>query len=127
MLTLCKLYQVHSNNFELTGTTEANREVDFCLISSKGKRFQCEVKLMGKGNPESADATIARSSHVFIADKLSNLNKQQLDNLKIKWIELRSDNGYCKFQNILQELDVPNTEFTGNLDIRLDEIFSEIL
>lgn len=38
---------------------------------------------MGKGNPESADAVIARDSKVFVADKLSDLNKKQLDTLKV--------------------------------------------
>ncbi|MBI5682045.1 MAG: CfrBI family restriction endonuclease [Deltaproteobacteria bacterium] len=32
---------------------------------------------MGKCNPESADAVIARDSKVFIADKLSETNKRQ--------------------------------------------------
>lgn len=127
MLTLCKLYQVPNANFDLTGLTEAQREVDFYLISRQGKRFQCEVKLMGKGNPESADGTIARASDVFIADKLSDLNKQQLNKLNIRWVELRSQNGYRKFEQILGELNVPNTDFDGNLDNRLQEIFSEIL
>lgn len=127
MLTLCKLYQVPNANFELTGLTEAQREVDFYLINRQGTRFQCEVKLMGKGNPESADGIIARASDVFIADKLSDLNKQQLNNLNIRWVEMRSENGYRKFQQILGELDVPNTDFDGNLDNRLQEIFSEIL
>lgn len=126
MLTLCKLYSVPEAHFELTGLTEAQREVDFYLISRQGKRFQCEVKLMGKGNPESADATIARESDVFIADKLSDLNKQQLNSRKIKWVELRSENGYRRFQEVLGELNVPSTDFKGNLDDRLEEIFSEI-
>jgi hypothetical protein len=30
-----------------------------------GNRYKCEVKLMGKGNPESADAVIARDSRVL--------------------------------------------------------------
>lgn len=127
MLTLCKLYHVPNANFELTGLTEVQREVDFYLISRQGTRFQCEVKLMGKGNPESADATIARASNVFIADKLSDLNKQQLNSLNIRWVELRSENGYRKFQQILHELNVPSADFKGNLDNRLKEIFSEIL
>ena len=33
---------------------------------------------MGKGNPESADATIARDSDIFVADTLSEQNWNQL-------------------------------------------------
>ena len=81
---------------------------------------------MDKGNPKSADATIARASHVFVADKLSNLNKKQLTSRKIKWVELRSENGYRKFKNILDELMIPNSEFSGDFEARLNEIFDEI-
>ena len=42
---------------------------------------------MGKGNPESADAVIARGSKVFIADKPSNTNKRQLTGINLKTIE----------------------------------------
>ena len=66
------------------------REVDFDLKNGNEK-FRCEVKLMGKGNPESADAVIARDSKVFVADKLSDLNKEQLDERGVEWVELRSD------------------------------------
>ena len=82
---------------------------------------------MGKGNPESADVIIARDSDVFVADKLSELNKNQLDSLNVKWVELRSVNGYKKFNNILQDLDIPHTSFTGNIDTKLEEIFKEIV
>ncbi|GAB4542844.1 MAG: hypothetical protein Fur002_13850 [Anaerolineales bacterium] len=126
MIVLCKLYGVPESNYNLTGLSEAQREVDFYLISKRKKRFLCEVKLMGKGNPESADATIARDSDVFIADKLSDLNKKQLSNRRVKWVELRSKNGFAKFRSILQALDVPSVAFTGDVDNRLEEIFKEI-
>lgn len=58
--------------------------------------YCCEVKLMGKGNPESADAVIARDNRVFVADKLSDLNKSQLTSLGLEWVELRDTNGYFK-------------------------------
>ena len=126
MLVLCKIYRVPQNNYGLTTLTEAHREVDFYLVNNNNKRFLCEIKLMGKGNPEGADTTIARDSHLFVADKLSDLNKQQLSQKGVNWVELRSPNGFAKFQDILQALNVPYTVFTGDLDNRLDEIFSEI-
>lgn len=125
MKTLCKMYSVPSENFDLTGLTKANREVDFYLINNN-RRYQCEIKLMGQGNPESADAVIARDTDVFIADKLSNLNKQQLDEREIKWVELRSEIGYKKFRNILQELEIPHSDFVEDIDERLNQIFAEI-
>lgn len=126
MQTLCKLYKVPAENYHLTGLTDAQREVDFFLISRRGKRFQCEVKLMGKGNPESADATIARASDVFIADKLSDLNKTQLDNLGVEWVELRSENGYQKFGAVLKRLDIPSEDFTSDLAPALTIIFNSL-
>lgn len=85
-----------------------------------------EVKLMGRGNPESADAVIARDSAVFVADKLSDLNKKQLDSLKVHWVELRSEDGYKRFTKILEKFNIPFKEFSGNLDKKLDKIFEEI-
>lgn len=83
MLTLCKLYQVADENYAVTlkGTkkeideTSFEREIDFYFKEGKNE-YKCEVKLMGKGNPESADAAIARGSRVFVADKLSDTNKK---------------------------------------------------
>ncbi|MDX2044048.1 MAG: CfrBI family restriction endonuclease [Acidobacteriota bacterium] len=126
MKTLCLLYKVPESHYDLTGLTDSQREVDFYLIGRDQTRYRCEVKLMGKGNPESADAIFARESQVFVADKLSDLNKQQADKLKVKWVELRSPNGHQKFKAILDELNVPNGDFQGSIDQQLTEVFSEI-
>ena len=85
MITLCKLFSVSEKHFSQTNIPESMREVDFYLINN-GKYFRCEVKLMGKGNPESADAIFARKTNIFIADKLSDLNKKQADNLNTYWV-----------------------------------------
>lgn len=126
MKTLCLLYKVPESHYDLTGLTDSQREVDFYLIGRDQTRYRCEVKLMGKGNPESADAIFARESQVFVADKLSDLNKQQADKLKVKWVELRSPNGHQKFKAILDELNVPNDDFQGSIDQQLEKVFSEI-
>ncbi|TAE00532.1 MAG: CfrBI family restriction endonuclease [Bacteroidetes bacterium] len=134
MQTLCKLFAVSEQNYaiHLKGKKPKQedelgfeREIDFYLISN-GSNHKCEVKLMGKGNPEGADAVIARDSKVFIADKLSDLNKTQLDSLKVNWIELRSENGYQKFEKVLQNLEIPYKKFEGNTDEKLEQIFTEI-
>ena len=101
------------------------REVDFYLCDSD-KNYKCEVKLMGKGNPESADAVIARDSKVFIADKLSDTNKKQLDSLKVEWVEMRSKNGYQRFEQTLKNLNIPHNTLKGDVDKNLDEIFKTI-
>lgn len=125
MLTLCKLYRIPRGNYNLTGLTKSKREVDFFLVSNDGKKSNCEVKLMGKGNPESADATIARASEIFVADKLSDLNKKQLSELGINWVELRARNGYKKFGEILRALDIPHIEYTGDIDGEIDRVLDE--
>jgi len=129
MLTLCKLYSVSDENyrakFKKDGSKGFDREIDFYLLKD-GKEFSCEVKLMGRGNPESADAVIARASTVFIADKLSQQNKNQLDHLKINWIELRTQDGYKRFKTTLDNLKIPHKDYKGNLDKDLDKVFATI-
>lgn len=126
MLTLCKLFNVPKDSYELTGLTQSQREVDFFLISEDKEKYQCEVKLMGKGNPESADATIARNTHIFVADTLSDLNKNQLTELGIKWVALRDNEGYKKFGSILHEFKIRYTMPADNLDERIDQILDEV-
>lgn len=82
---------------------------------------------MGKGNPESADAVIARNSKVFVADKLSDMNKKQLNSLKVFWIELRSENGFQKFASVLNSLNIPHGEMLQVSEENLETIFDGIM
>ena len=82
-------------------------------------------QLMGKES-ESADAIIARNSDIFVADTLSQQNKNQCEQLGVKWVALRDKEGYKRFGKALKELNIPHTEFTDNLDTHLDKIVSEI-
>ncbi|MDI9357556.1 MAG: CfrBI family restriction endonuclease [Phycisphaerales bacterium] len=125
MATLCKLYSVPFEHFDQSKVPASMRDVDFYLIS-KNTYARCEVKLMGRGNPESAEAIFARETNVFVADKLSDLNKQQADMLQVKWVELRSNDGYNRFGKILKELCIPHTAFNGDLDKYLDNILTEL-
>lgn len=129
MKTLCKLYSVKEEHYRSKFIKDKakgfDREIDFYLIKD-GKEFCCEVKLMGRGNPESADAVIARSTKLFVADTLSTQNKNQLDNLKINWVELRSENGYKRFKLALENFDIPHIDYNGNLDNDLEKIFKKI-
>lgn len=129
MNTMCALYKVSDNNlskrFKRNPKKNVDREIDFYLVNN-GKEYKCEVKLMGRGNPESADAVIARESDVFVADKLSIQNKNQLDNLNINWVELRSEEGYKRFNIVLNNLNIPHTEYNGKLEDDLKEIFKKV-
>lgn len=129
MQTLCKLYSVSPGNYKAKFIKDKakgfDREIDFYLLKD-GKEFLCEVKLMGSGNPESADAVIARATNIFVADKLSIQNKNQLESLKINWIEMRSENGWKRFKLALENLQIPHKDYNGNLDKDLDKIFADI-
>ncbi len=109
-----------------TKTTKVNREIDYYFLSD-GKQLRCEVKLMGTGNSESADAIYARNSDIFIADSLSEQNKEQLEDADVAWIELRTENGYKKFADLLRRFNIPFTDFNGDIDEKLKAILDEIL
>ena len=94
---------------------------------NKSENFKCEFKLMGKGNPESADAVIARDSKVFVADKLSDMNKRQLNSLNVDWVELRSENGFQKFAAVLDALKIKRGEMLEVSEENLENIFHEIM
>ena len=131
MQTLCKLYGVNEKSYALKikgkeiEDGEFEREIDFYLIKGK-EQYKCEVKLMGIGNPESADAFIACDSRVFIADKLSDTNKKQLDSRNVEWVELRSDGGFKKFEVVLKKLKIPYSILSKNIDKQLTLVFKEI-
>ena len=137
MQTLCMLYGVAEKNYRAEMRGDAGdmqtfvREVDFYLIGDE--EYKCEVKLIGRGNPESADAVIARGSRVFVADKLSQTNKDQLDSLDVLWVELRkeqnaSSQGFRRFKAVLEELGIPHAELDErNLDDIIESILSKIL
>lgn len=129
MVTLCEIYSVDKTNyrsvFQRDLTRDFDREIDFYLLKDE-QEYLCEVKLMGSGNPESADAVIARATNVFVADKLSDQNKNQLNSLGINWVEMRSVNGYERFKMILEKLNIPHSPFSGNINKKLDEILNNM-
>jgi len=126
MVSICKLFNVPFEYFDQKDNPKSFREVDFYILSEDGEKLRTEVKLMGKGNPESADAIFAREPKIFLADKLSEKNKKQADMLGVQWIELRTDNGYKRFIEVLKVLNVPYKEFDEDLVERIDRIVNEI-
>ncbi len=102
---------IDNRTFKKDKKKSFDREVDYKLISRTGKVYRIEVKLMGKGNPESADATIARDSNIFVADTLSEQNCKQLEARGVKYLILKGHNDTIdKFKKILTELDIPYTK-----------------
>ncbi len=136
MVTLCKLYAVSANNYSESPADKPEREADFFLLQDSDE-YPCEIKLMGGGNPESADGAMARNSTVFIADKLSKNNKKQLEDRKIHWVELRTSDdanadsdsiGFRKFEQVLQSLQIPHKNLDeDNLDGQIEKILEEYL
>jgi hypothetical protein len=130
MLTLCKLYQVDEKHFNASHFVKnkgkkVDREIDFYLLND-GKEYLCEVKLMGKGNPESADAIIARDTNLFVADTLSQQNKNQCEQLGISWVALRDNEGYKRFKLALKRFGIQHKDYNGNLDEDLSEILNKL-
>ena len=131
MLTLCKLYNVSPKNYNAehfvkNKLLDVDREIDFYLKNEQTE-YKCEVKLMGQGNPESADAIIARNSSLFVADTLSQQNKNQCNQLDVCWVACRDNEGYKRFALALEKFGIPYANYNGNLDEDLPKILEEII
>lgn len=121
METLCRLFNVNRAQYaRAIPRSKSMREVDYYLLPPDGRQIPCEVKLMGKGNPESADGALARASLVFVASTLSETNTTQLDEQGILWTELQTPNGFLRFRQTLQELGIPYSELPVKSDYSLD-------
>lgn len=134
MLALCKLFQVkekyyNAKHFVRDHSKDVDREIDFYLNNDAGQTFRCEVKLMGQGNPESADVIIARETKLFVADKMSEQNKKQCEANNCFWIELHAEEGYKRFAQALDMFHIPYTQYDKNIaddiDIILEELFEK--
>ena len=117
METLCRLFKVDSERFARSiPRGRSLREVNYYLLPPDGSQVKCEVKLMGMGNPESADAVIARDSKVFVASTMSDTNKTQMDELGVLWTELQTPNGFLRFGDTLRQLGIPYTDLPVKAD-----------
>ena len=117
MEILCRIHDVSDRNYRRDAVDdESIREVDFYLVSDNGDESRCEVKLMGKGNPESADAVVARESKVFVASTLSAINKSQLDDFGVHWTELQQPNGFVRFSKTLSALGIKHIQLSEDSD-----------
>ena len=119
VILLCKMLQVSSKYYENNCIDDQNnpRESDFFLTNNKGDCLRCEVKLMGKGNPESADGAMARNVKIFIADKLSKQNKNELDKRNIFWIAMADGNTLQQFSDCLDKINIPHHKWDAKNNI----------
>lgn len=96
---------VFIKNMEL----DYDREVDYKIYDKSMNEIRVEVKLMGKGNPESADVIYARDTKMFIADTLSQQNKNQFNANSIPFIEMKNNGDVVgDFKKALDRLNVPH-------------------
>lgn len=95
---------VFLRNIEL----DYDREIDYKIYDKDMNEIRVEVKLMGRGNPESADVIYARDTKLFIADTLSLQNKNQFNSNNILYIEMKNNNDIVgDFKKALDILNVP--------------------
>ena len=122
---LCKLYDVHDKHYSGYGPA-SRREIDFYLISDDGEAHKTEVKLMGRGNPESADVIHARSTEIFVADRLSDLNKEQFDEVGVQWVALNDEGVYKRFKDVLNYYNIPHSDDPIDVEEKLNGILDEM-
>jgi len=101
------------------------RETDFYFKKNGdiNQPVPVEIKLMGKGNPESADGAIARDSKIFFAYQLSDQNKTNLKSRDIAFIEMCRGESVLQLQEILPnfgiEFESVNTDDKTELSRKL--------
>ena len=129
MMTLCALFQVPTKYYDQKNLPNSVRESDFYLFDPNRVACRCEVKLMGKGNPEGPDSAFARGSSLLVGRKISDTMKNEMDEANIHWVELRAEDGWKKFEKILNELTVPCKPYPDHRDLQedLNEILPLIL
>lgn len=125
MRIIVSLLEIDEGNFYFKDDQDCpdtNRDTDFFFVNEDGDILAVEIKLMGRGNPESADGAIARNANIFFAYKLSDSNKTNLSNLGIYYIELIGGNFLEKLYDVLEDNNVPFTCFTGSEDQLVEKI-----
>ncbi len=106
MVTLCLLHRVDERFWRLARPGEFPHQIDF-VLQSHGRQYLCEVKLMGKGNPESAKAAHAHNASLLVGDRVSDQAKASLAKNNIEWVELAAPSGYQRFGAALDRFNIP--------------------
>lgn len=122
MMALCALFQVPIKYYNQRNLPYSPREPDFYLFDDVGAVCRCEVKLMGKGNPEAPDSALARGSSLLVGKKISEKMKNEMDEANIHWVELGTKDGYKQFEKVLNKLSIPCKPYHRNLQEDLNDI-----
>lgn len=122
MQTLCRLYSIPEYQYRAGMEQDGKFQVDFNLFK-EGVEYRCEVKLNGRGNPESVTAAIARDPRIILADHISQQNRSKLQSNSIKWVDFSEAGGYTRFGEALQAFNFnPQPPAFSRLDHILEEV-----
>ncbi len=122
--TLCLLYGIDGRYHRKAMKKDSRYQVDY-MLQRRGVEYRCEVKLNGRGNPESVTSAIARDPRILLADWISDQNREKLNASDIAWIDFSDQRGFRRFADVLDKFQIPHSEPQG-LD-RLDSILDQIL
>ena len=124
MEALCLMFNADEKCWRRAEYQEFPHQIDFVLMSH-GRQYLCEVKLMGKGNPESAKAAHAHNASLLVADRLSEQAKDSLTKNKIEWVAMAESSGWKRFGQVLHEFNIGND---GPRELsELDEVLDRVL
>lgn len=124
MEALCLMFRADARGWRRAEHKEFSHQIDFVLMSH-GRQHLCEVKLMGKGNPESAKAAHAHNASLLVADRLSNLAKESLEKNKIEWVAMAEPSGWTRFGDVLDSFNIEHEQPRGLSE--LDEVLDRVL
>ena len=105
MAALCELYQVDRHYYRGGADSDGKFQVDFMLMKA-GAEYRCEVKLNGRGNPESVTQAISRDARLLVADWISDQNRQKLTGSQIHWVCLSDHNSHQQFGKALKSFGI---------------------
>lgn len=124
MESLCLMFGADRRCWRRAEEEESHHQIDF-VLQSHGKPYLCEVKLMGKGNPESAKAAYAHNASLLVGDRISEQAKTYLAKNRIEWVAMAEPSGWKRFGAVLGEFNIDNEGARGLAD--LDEVLDEVL
>lgn len=124
MEALCLMFDAEQRNWRRAKHKEFPHQIDFVLMSH-GHQYPCEVKLMGKGNPEGAKAAHAHNASLLVADRLSDLAKSTLETNNVQWVAMAESSGWQRFGLVLDQFNIEHgparslEDLDGILDVVL--------
>ena len=128
MEALCLMFEADGKCWRRAEYREFPHQIDFVLMSH-GRQYLCEVKLMGKGNPESAKAAHAHNASLLVADRLSAQAKDSLTKNRIEWVAMAEPSGWKRFGEVLREFNIGSggPRDLSERDEVLDRVLAEVV